>query len=114
MGIYYIFANHTKREWLCGWCLDKVQKFGAMASNTRVTGPLCAMLRDGWYGDRVAMVPDTTDEHYDIEREYTNISPQAAEEWNREISGKSGTEGQAARAELCGSCRRRKKGKDRR
>lgn len=110
MGVYYIYVNHTKKEWLCGWCLGKAQKFCEMAANPHVTGPLAAMLRDRWYGDQVAMVPDTTDEHYELERAYTNVSPQAAEEWNREIAGKTGTEDQAARTELCGDCRRRKKG----
>lgn len=110
MGVYYIIANHTKREWLCGWCLGELQKFFEVAANPIVTGPFFCLLNGRWSRDSIDLVADTEGASDAIGREYRNVSPEAAAKWNKTIDRWSELENLRARTERCYRCRERKKG----
>lgn len=87
MGVYYIAANHTKREWFHPIDLG-AQKLREMMSCRRVGGAIILLLasvytgndgpyRGRWARDSVELIGDETNtrESERVTKEYTDITP---------------------------------------
>ena len=90
MGVYYVVANHTRKEYVCAHDLGFSAKYGDWCVN-QTAGVILALLGNGWECERVQLVGDDTHRalYAQVHAEYANISYEAAREFN-ELAGSSG------------------------
>jgi hypothetical protein len=102
MGQYFVAVNHTKKEYVCPWCLGGVAKLKEWCAGRQaavfpyllrkstgsgggdISDPQAVEYAGRWAGDQVELVGDYDESggHRKAFAEYTNISPQVAAEYN--------------------------------
>lgn len=121
MGQYFIAVNSTKKQYVCPWCVGGIAKLWEWCSNQQsaifpyllrrstglgggdIAGTETSPLAGSWAGDQVSLVGDYDDsgEFQRAFKEYTNISPQLAAEYNAFAQ----LDEMKLDVRLCGSCR---------
>lgn len=121
MGQYFVLLNHSKREFVCPWCLGGTAKLWEWCAQPSaaalpyllrkstglgggdIADPAACEYAGRWAGDCVELVGDY-DDSGDFEtafEEFSNISPALAAEYNEFIQ----CEDLRLRVGLCGVCR---------
>lgn len=91
MGIYYVIANNTKREYFDPGDVGGGIKFSEFWDDAKTGPALLLLIRQRWYDDQVALVPDCGGAYEDVfggidgdQPPYTNIGVDVIEMLRRE------------------------------